>query len=394
MKTIKSILITSKSSTMSDSQLKIYEDEYQLDIEVSWFSAGAIFLALFCFAWMSFLFFWYTNVGGAPWIFYVFPLIHVAVGVGLSYTTLCMFFNKSTVAVNNDYVSVKHGPIPWWRGNVHLASEEIEQVYVKEKKSRNDNSTSYTYAVMAKLYDGSSKGLLDITMTDSQKALELEKRIEQFLGIEDAPVAGEFGKSNATYTNPTNEQRERKRRLYSKNYEYINKKIGSQLTFDDNSYEVVHENQYDWKNGNSDKQLQLLDYLDNQILLYIKQNRGIYNHFVEEKMSLGLAQTLNFSKDNPQSKLLYSGEEYILEDYVEGKSFLGKETNALDTQQWRYTTANKKKYIRVINNNNLLTYYAGSLPQENRTRADDFFDLNQPIREKEIRKNWADEDFV
>src|SRR5438445_5351048 len=59
-----------------------------------WFRPMHVFLLFFCIAWDSFLVFWYSMAifapapGGFDIIAIVFPICHVAVGVGLTYAVL------------------------------------------------------------------------------------------------------------------------------------------------------------------------------------------------------------------------------------------------------------------------------------------------------------------
>src|SRR5262245_34370871 len=63
----------------------------EVTIEWRWFRpAQHLFALLFAVCWDAFLVFWYTTaaVSGGPWLVFVFPLIHVAVGVGITYGAL------------------------------------------------------------------------------------------------------------------------------------------------------------------------------------------------------------------------------------------------------------------------------------------------------------------
>jgi len=378
----------------SDNRLNIYEDQYGLNMELRWFSPVAIFLAFFCIAWMSFLAFWYGMAisSDGPWIMFIFPIVHVAVGVGLSYFTLCKFFNKSYININNQHLSVQHSPIPWWKGGVDIPSGQIDQVFVKEKKKSSKNGSSYSYAVVAKLVDGSTQNILDIDMSDSQKALELEKRIEEYLGIMDSPVAGEYGKSNASrnYT----ESKKHKRRLYSSSYDLINKKTGDQVRLDGNFYDVTYHSQYDWKNGNSDKLLQLINIADTSQLLFIKQDKGIFKAYLEDKLGLAKANEFAFNLSNPPSSINLNGDLFEINEFSAGDTFLGKLNDGIETKQWFYLTSDGKRHIRIVSNDNQITYYKGTLHEEDYLdiNSNDHLDLNQS--EKEIRPNLDERDFV
>ena len=106
-----------------------YSDE--LILRRSWFHPALFGLLFFCIAWDAFLIFWYSiaffggaNADGFGWIMIIFPIGHVAVGVGLTYYVLAGFLNRTTVVLDFEKLSITHGPIPW-RGNRCLMREEI-----------------------------------------------------------------------------------------------------------------------------------------------------------------------------------------------------------------------------------------------------------------------------
>lgn len=278
----------------NSNKMDVIEDSHGLSIKFSWFTPVAIFLIFFCAAWMGFLAFWYAMAigSGGPWIMLVFPILHVAVGLGLSYYTLCLLFNKTYIDVDDRHLWIHHSPIPWWKGNIDLPVNEVEQIYVKEKKSRSKNgNTSYNYALMAKLNNGSTKSLLDINMTNSEKALELEQRIENYLGIKDRPVKGGYGKTVRKEPSPDIKFQ---RRINTDHHQLINHEVGDQFEFNGINYQVLHESQYDWKNGNSDKLLQLSDASNQNQLLYIRQNGGVFYNYFDQKLSLFQSNEIAF----------------------------------------------------------------------------------------------------
>jgi predicted Zn finger-like uncharacterized protein len=157
-----------------------------------WFSPGAIFMVFFCIAWDGFLVFWYSAAmsGHAPWIFILFPIIHVAVGVSLTYATICTFVNKTFVRVRDGVLEVRHAPLPW-KGNRVLPVDAVEQLYCQQHESRNRNSTTFTYSLNAMMKDGRKLSLLT-GLPEPEQALFMEQRLEERLGIVDVEVEGEY----------------------------------------------------------------------------------------------------------------------------------------------------------------------------------------------------------
>lgn len=158
----------------------------------SWYSHQLFFLAFFCVFWDGFMINWYYMILGAESspgaMFLVFPLLHVAVGVGLTYRTLAGFLNKTWITVADGEVTVRHGPLPWL-GNRKVPPGEIQQLYCEQIKGKNGHSSSYTLSAV--LRDGRKIDLIK-SLPNAAQVLYFEQRIEEHLGIEPAPVAGEF----------------------------------------------------------------------------------------------------------------------------------------------------------------------------------------------------------
>ena len=164
-----------------------------LTLRWAWFNAGIIFLIFFCVAWDSFLCFWYSaafSSKDAPWIMFVFPIAHLAVGVGLSYYCLAGLFNVTTLKVDPKRFIVQHDPVPW-PGEVKIDSSQVAQLYCKRKTNSNRNGVSYSYQLCAVLKDGRQLDLVSGLET-AEIAGFLEEQIEAWLHIVDQPVMGEL----------------------------------------------------------------------------------------------------------------------------------------------------------------------------------------------------------
>ncbi|MDX1948808.1 MAG: hypothetical protein SFU86_25695 [Pirellulaceae bacterium] len=171
----------------------------ELTITRSWFTHAVWFLIFFCAFWDGFLVVWYAaglgmlwQANGMQWgalVMLLFPVIHVAVGVGLTYYLLCAFVNRTVIRVSQGELSVRHGPLPW-PGNTRLPTADIQQLFCSESVRRNRRSTTASYEVQALLTSGEKKKLLT-GLDDLDHALFIEQTLEQHLEIEDLPVPGE-----------------------------------------------------------------------------------------------------------------------------------------------------------------------------------------------------------
>ncbi len=185
-----------RGSVPRPASLQIADDGWSYELSWRWFRPVFLFLVFFCIAWDSFLVFWYAMaIGGGPpfpfnLIMILFPIAHVAVGVGLTWYTLCGFVNRTVVAVRNHELTVRHGPLPW-PGNLTLDAGDIRQFYVREKVSRGKNGTSVTYDVEVIQSAGNCRKLIT-GLDSSDLALAIEQGLEQHLRIVDEPIAGEL----------------------------------------------------------------------------------------------------------------------------------------------------------------------------------------------------------
>ncbi len=170
---------------------KLEETPSSLRVSWRWFKPQQhIFMLFFCIAWDAFLFFWYT--GGATrggWLFVVFPLVHVAVGIGITYSTIAGFLNRTRVIVEDGVLRTRVGPVPW-AGNHTIARADLEQLYVTEKMSSTKSGSRTAYRLEAMDRSGQQHTLVrDLESVDQARWLEIA--IERRLGIVDEPVLGE-----------------------------------------------------------------------------------------------------------------------------------------------------------------------------------------------------------
>lgn len=175
-------------------RMRLENTAHGLAILRRWFSPAILFLVFFCIAWDGFLVFWYSmafSMNG-PLIMKIFPIAHVAIGVGLTYFTIASLFNTTRIEVGRGELVVGHGPVPW-AGGKRLNASEVDQLFCKEKVSRGKNGVSFTYEVWAAMKDGSSAKLIAAGM-ETDQALFIEQRLEKALGIRDREVPGELAR--------------------------------------------------------------------------------------------------------------------------------------------------------------------------------------------------------
>ncbi|WP_224249137.1 hypothetical protein [Hyalangium gracile] len=173
-------------------KFKVEEAAGSTVISWRWFSFVHIFLIFFCIAWDSFLLMWYgiaLTVDDTPIIMVIFPVAHVAVGVGLTYYTLTGLVNRTRIEVGRNQLSIRHGPLPW-PGNRDVPGRQFTQLYGVENVRTNKGNQTYTYELKAVERSGKTVTLLS-GLTEKNQILYLEQTLERRLGIEDEPVEGE-----------------------------------------------------------------------------------------------------------------------------------------------------------------------------------------------------------
>ncbi|MBI4803297.1 MAG: hypothetical protein HY796_12320 [Elusimicrobia bacterium] len=163
-----------------------------LEITRRWRSWKYLALLGFCIFWDGFLVVWYfiAFTKGGPLVMKLFPILHVAAGVALTYTAIAGLLNRTRITVNTAEVGIKHFPLPWL-GNRLVMRQEIDQLFCEEKIRHGKNGVHYSYNLSAVLRDGKRLKLVS-GLDTPEKALFLEQQIEGYLGIADRPVAGEM----------------------------------------------------------------------------------------------------------------------------------------------------------------------------------------------------------
>ncbi|MCI0360068.1 MAG: hypothetical protein L0211_16445 [Planctomycetaceae bacterium] len=171
----------------------------ELTLTRRWYTHGLWPLLAFCIFWDGFLVVWYSmgvrilingEDAGPVWLMFVFPVFHVAIGVGLTYAVLCGFLNRTVVRVSGGELSVRHGPLPW-PGSRQLFTTDIRQLYCTESKrhwNQNNGRRTFDVIIQSKAND---KITLLTGLEELDHGLFIEQQVEQHLKIPDEHVPGE-----------------------------------------------------------------------------------------------------------------------------------------------------------------------------------------------------------
>lgn len=168
----------------------------QLTIQWRWFTLKIVLATIFALFWNGMMF---SLVGSmitdipergleAVFPFIFFP--HIWVGFYLIYYVLAGYINQTRMIVDGQTIRIQHGPLPWI-GNKTLDSSDVVQLYTKQHRGRNNWGGTYQLHAVA---DSDKHEKLLSGLEDSEHALFVEQEVERFLGIEDRPVRGEYGR--------------------------------------------------------------------------------------------------------------------------------------------------------------------------------------------------------
>lgn len=173
-------------------KLRLFDHGTYIEIVRKWFGWKIVFITAFAIFWDGFLFMWYSKLDeNTELMAFLFPLLHVGVGIGITYYAVAGWFNRTHIYVSGAKIAVRHRPIPWL-GNKELDALNLKQLYTKEKVSDSNNGSSVSYDIHAITHSGENIKLVSGLET-SEQALYIEQEIEKYLRIEDATVKGEFG---------------------------------------------------------------------------------------------------------------------------------------------------------------------------------------------------------
>jgi ribosomal protein S27AE len=172
--------------------IRIERDEDSARILRRWWSPSYLFMAVFAISWDAFLIFWYTTVAvsGAPWIFAAFPVIHLAVGIAITYTTLAGFVNRTVVELTREELAIWHEPLPWG-GEKTLKTADIKQLYCKKHVKHGKHGPRYSYELFAVTQDDLQVKLLS-GLTTPDLAQFFEQQLESWMKIKNRRVIGEL----------------------------------------------------------------------------------------------------------------------------------------------------------------------------------------------------------
>lgn len=328
-------------------KIQVIDDEDELSLSYRWYHPKVFFFLFFSIFWNAISFGAFLGAGAAAGTGVLFMLPFLAIGMGMAYYTGALFVNKTSLSVSEEFLTVGAGPLPW-PGTKKIPVGDLKQLYVKQQEHYNQEqgTTYYTYQLRAKLEGEIEENLMVLDEADAKVVKVVEQKIEKYLGITDYKIKGEF---QALEKKTIKElPRHEGRRVLPSEAGIQNLKLGSFADYGGATYEVRHQTQYDWSDGNTDKLLQLVDHKNTELLTFIHQNKGIFTPFIEVQMSLGEIQNLNFDPNSNTSELNYQDNLFLLEKHQKGKHFLQNNLDSTNLEQWLYLDKSESYHLRIL----------------------------------------------
>ncbi|PPK85767.1 hypothetical protein CLV84_2674 [Neolewinella xylanilytica] len=166
--------------------LEIDRRSNQLYIRYRWRGTAAYFLLLFAAVWNGILLL--SLLGGAG----LAISVHLLIGLGVVYYGLCLLLNRTEITVDSHQLVVQHGPLPTFRTNENISSREVEQLYLQSAGTmKSGNKVTQLYALQLRTRAQEAFKLIG-GISDRAVGEEIERTIEDYLQIRDAPVEERF----------------------------------------------------------------------------------------------------------------------------------------------------------------------------------------------------------
>lgn len=106
------------------------------------------------------------------------------VGLGLAYGALTAFTNRTVIRVAELAVTVRCGPVPWWRERAAIATARLRRLHVRHRQEASGEGSLSTWDVLAETDDAEPVPLV-ARLHDPEQAAYIARAIEEHLGIGD-----------------------------------------------------------------------------------------------------------------------------------------------------------------------------------------------------------------
>jgi hypothetical protein len=174
------------AATSPPSDLSVQDDGSSLLITIrSIWRRRFLETALVCVGWNSAVAvcYWLVLTSGDPyrWLPLIILIPHTGFGLLFVYLSLARFLNRTVIEVTPEFLTVRHGPVPW-PGDLTLPVDELKRFYCYNKGSRATSGCIQFNCVGAMTKGGSIVDLV-IRLPDIAQALVIKQALECWLKI-------------------------------------------------------------------------------------------------------------------------------------------------------------------------------------------------------------------
>ena len=171
--------------------IELINDRGNLVIRKRWWNWKFIIFTVFAVIWNVGVVVFYVTISqtDAPTFAMLIPLIHAVMGLVFAYYTIAGYVNKTDITVSRMSIKVRSYPLKWI-GDKEISVTSTKQLYTKRviRKGKGGNSEYFQVHI---IHQNDQHEKLIGGLHTQEEGLAIEKKIENFLGIEDRPVAGE-----------------------------------------------------------------------------------------------------------------------------------------------------------------------------------------------------------
>jgi hypothetical protein len=175
-------------------KLKIFQRGVGREIVRRWFDDRTIAHTVFVVLWNGFVLFLFVKMSSRPAAagglspFHIVLYVFSSIGILGAYRVAAEWLNRTWILLDPEYVSVRHGPLPW-PGNRKVAASQIKRLHTRTSPwaSGKGQYRRNAYVVLADIQDGKTLKLVG-GFTDIEQAVRVKQEIETHLGLKPVPA--------------------------------------------------------------------------------------------------------------------------------------------------------------------------------------------------------------
>ncbi|NME69175.1 hypothetical protein [Flammeovirga aprica] len=366
---------------MASKTLHVSKKENSLVISYDWYEKSVFIIFGGVIAFSYFLYILHgvlIDLFNALSIFFLFVLFFylaiLAFILFMTYLSLCSLCNTTTIKIENEELTIENSPFPIpWKSNVKLDVNDIEQLYVEKNKmyisdgegnlmlnpqtegefpdtiSRIKQGLKGEMSLYLRTTTGKSVEVLSMAQLGShERAINIERTIEDYLNIQDYAVEGEH-EGEKKFTKEELRRNLDKKKINPTAIAISDLKEGFVFDYDLYSWMITFMIQYDWLSGSTDRLLQMVsDSGDNKLLYLQEQFSGIIPWMETKSENFKFPSFDKSAGSNIPYSLDHNGENYSLSQTNDGKLFHKKQILGSEVSQYFFLNSDDTKSIRII----------------------------------------------